>query len=223
MLLQGMVESYSQNTGNKVTSSSNSGVCFYGDTANRVLNLMAADGKRMTDFKPKDCKDLHRKHEQSGIFKIYPDENEPQSVYCDMETDGGGWTVKVIDQPKRVQTTAVPDTTPIIGTLKQRTFDSINRTKGKQDHKRQPKSKVYDSEQHIHTIQKTRILDLENEVKQLRNVLQTLKERDRSEENVHSRDGDYNPPTRPQSIEQLPQQETCFRKDLLIATTGKTF
>ncbi|XP_052070963.1 ficolin-1-like [Mytilus californianus] len=95
MLLQGMVESYSQNTGNKVTSSSNSGVCFYGDTANRVLNLMAADGNKKTDFKPKDCKDLHRKHEHSGIYKIYPDENEPQSVYCDMETDGGGWTVIV--------------------------------------------------------------------------------------------------------------------------------
>ncbi|CAG2253959.1 unnamed protein product [Mytilus edulis] len=96
-----MVESYSKNTDKKlrhrqmVDTSYFTGVCFYGDTADRVLNLMAADGNRKPDFKPKDCKYLNRKHAQSGIYKIYPDENEPQSVYCDMETDGGGWTVVV--------------------------------------------------------------------------------------------------------------------------------
>ncbi|CAC5425418.1 unnamed protein product [Mytilus coruscus] len=119
---------------------------------------------------------------------------------------------KVIDQSKQLQATVVPNTTPMTGAPKQRTLDPTNRTKGKQDHKRQSKSKAYESEQHINTIQKTRILDLENEVKQLRNVLQTFKDYGRSEVNTQSRDGDFNLPPRPQPIEQLPQQESCCQK-----------
>ncbi|XP_061190535.1 fibroleukin-like [Saccostrea echinata] len=44
--------------------------------------------------KIKDCKDhyLHGQT-QSGVFEIHPFHNEIQvSLYCDMETEGGGWT-----------------------------------------------------------------------------------------------------------------------------------
>ncbi|XP_062620091.1 fibroleukin-like [Saccostrea cucullata] len=42
----------------------------------------------------KDCKDHFIKGQtQSGVYEIHPFENQTQvSVYCDMETEGGGWT-----------------------------------------------------------------------------------------------------------------------------------
>ncbi len=42
-----------------------------------------------------DCLDVLREHpdSKSGLYRIYP---SGQSVFafCDMETDGGGWTVR---------------------------------------------------------------------------------------------------------------------------------
>ena len=41
-----------------------------------------------------DCSDLlNSGHTQSGLFSVNPDGRGHFTVYCDMRTDGGGWTV----------------------------------------------------------------------------------------------------------------------------------
>ncbi|CAG2196132.1 unnamed protein product [Mytilus edulis] len=165
--------------------------------------------------------ELPRSYTDQQIEEENEDNTTPKQIFDDLENQQAqnGITIinsssipKVIDQSKHLQATAVLDTTPLTDAPKQRTLDPTNRTKGKQDHKRQPKAKPYDSEQHINTIQKTRIINLENEVKQLRNVLQTFKDYGRTEVNTQNRDGDLNIPPRSQLREQQPQQETCCPK-----------
>ena len=42
----------------------------------------------------RDCRDaLNNSYTQSGVYTIQPDSLPPFDVYCDMDTDGGGWTV----------------------------------------------------------------------------------------------------------------------------------
>ena len=41
-----------------------------------------------------DCKDImHMGISQSGVYAISPDGCGRMAVYCDMDSDGGGWTV----------------------------------------------------------------------------------------------------------------------------------
>ncbi|CAG2205950.1 unnamed protein product [Mytilus edulis] len=42
---------------------------------------------------PRDCSDLDRKKVRSGVYKIFPEGTAGFNASCDMETDGGGWTV----------------------------------------------------------------------------------------------------------------------------------
>ena len=45
---------------------------------------------------PRDCAEVQSAgHSQRGRYTVYPDDGgDPFSVYCDMDTSGGGWTVR---------------------------------------------------------------------------------------------------------------------------------
>ena len=47
--------------------------------------------------RPSDCDDIYSR--RSGVYKIYPKGSAKGfNVYCDMKTDGGRWTVSIIQK-----------------------------------------------------------------------------------------------------------------------------
>ena len=46
---------------------------------------------------PIDCQDVKSNGHPSGVYRVYPAHGYSGfDVYCDMETDGGGWLVSYI-------------------------------------------------------------------------------------------------------------------------------
>jgi hypothetical protein len=43
--------------------------------------------------RPSDCGELDKTTCKSGVYKIYPNNTSGFEVYCEMEKNGGGWTV----------------------------------------------------------------------------------------------------------------------------------
>ncbi|XP_042341670.1 microfibril-associated glycoprotein 4-like [Plectropomus leopardus] len=61
-----------------------------------LLALVASDLSDSQFYLPIDCDDIYRRDNtsSSGVYTIYPGgPTSPLHVYCDMDTDGGRWTV----------------------------------------------------------------------------------------------------------------------------------
>ncbi|XP_071130669.1 microfibril-associated glycoprotein 4-like [Mytilus edulis] len=74
-------------------STCHTGVCFYGDAAERILELTKTDlDPKCHRGRPRDCNDIPDWC-PNGVYKVYPRYTTGFEVYCEMEIDGGHWAV----------------------------------------------------------------------------------------------------------------------------------
>jgi hypothetical protein len=62
----------------------------------QIFFTVKCDITNLVKPQPVDCKDVYNGGETTtGVYTIYPwgDSDPPVTVYCDMVTSGGGWTV----------------------------------------------------------------------------------------------------------------------------------
>ena len=72
-------------------------ICFYTTHINEQIFANNDPPIPASRSGPRDCSEVQSAgHTQSGRYTVYPDDGgDPFSVYCDMDTSGGGWTVRV--------------------------------------------------------------------------------------------------------------------------------
>ena len=58
----------------------------------------------------RDCRDVQDLgFTQSGVYTINPDTHDGYNVYCDMDTDGGGWLVSKAMSKERLSWKSIAD------------------------------------------------------------------------------------------------------------------
>ncbi|CAF0981824.1 unnamed protein product [Adineta steineri] len=63
-----------------------------------LIQIKSNDYMHLSDY-PEDCAAVYlsaiasQQYTTTGVYEIWPRQGKPMKVWCDMDTDGGGWTV----------------------------------------------------------------------------------------------------------------------------------